>query len=77
MQTAAQERPWAFTHAVELYRRGAEFTEIAPALLQARADVERLTEMAVQRAAGRETWSTIGSSLGVTRQAARKKYGPA
>lgn len=77
MSEATQERPWAFNHALELYRRKADITELGPVLVRARADVEELTEMAVQRAAQRETWETIGTSLGVTRQAARKKFGPA
>lgn len=78
MSEAAQEQlPWAFGHALELYRSGADFDKLGPVLVRAREDIDELTEMAVQRAAQRETWETIGRALGVSRQAARKKYGPA
>lgn len=77
MSQTAPELPWAFNHALELYRSGAEFDKLGPVLQQARRDVEELTEMAVDRAAQRETWEAIGSALGVSRQAARKKYGAA
>lgn len=79
---SVQQTTAAFDEALELYRREVEFTQLAPALMRARAalarardDVDELTEMAVQRAARRETWDTIGRSLGVSRQAAAKKYG--
>jgi hypothetical protein len=75
-EAVQQESPWAFNHALALYRGRAEFTELGPVLRQAREDIDELIEMAVQRAAQRETWETIGSALGVSRQAARKKYGP-
>lgn len=75
-EVVQQERPWAFNHALELYRDNAEFNVLAPALLHARDDIEELIEMAVQRAAQRETWHTIGTALRMTRQGARKKYGP-
>ncbi len=66
----------AFLDAVDLYREQAEFDAIGPLLLRAREEVDMLTTLAVQRAATLETWETIGRTLGVSRQAARKKYGP-
>lgn len=77
MSEAVPENVWAFPHALELYRDGADFTVLAPVLLDARDEIDELIEMAVQRAATRETWTTIGQALNVSRQAARKKYGPA
>lgn len=77
MSEAVQQEPlWAYNHALEMYRDRAEFTSLAPVLLQARADLDELIARSVQRAAGRETWETIGRALGMTRQGARKKYGP-
>lgn len=76
VEAVRQEPVWAFNHALELYRGRAEFTELGPVLRKAREDIDELIEMSVQRAAQRETWETIGSALGVSRQAARKKYGP-
>ncbi|MBW3646828.1 MAG: hypothetical protein KY440_03495 [Actinobacteria bacterium] len=77
MQQVAQDAaPWAFNHALALYRGHAEIVELGPVLRRAREDIDELIEMAVQRAAQRETWETIGAALGVSRQAARKKYGP-
>lgn len=75
MSEAAPEPVWAFSRAVDLYRSGADLKDIWPVLEQAGDEVEMLREMAVQRAAVRETWKTIGDILGVTRQAASKKYG--
>jgi uncharacterized protein (UPF0264 family) len=66
----------AFLDAVDLYLADAEFHKIGPLLRRARDEVEMLTSLAVARAAKRESWQEIGAALGVTRQAARKKYGP-
>lgn len=77
MSEAVQQEPvWAFNHALELYRARAEFADLGPVLRRAREDIDELIEMSVQRAAQRETWETIGAALGVSRQAARKKFGP-
>jgi hypothetical protein len=71
----------AFLHALDLYRENADIAKIGPLLQQARDEVEMLTTLVVQRAAApgqmRETWATIGAALGVSRQAAAKKYGAA
>lgn len=75
MTEAAPEQVWAWPRAVEMYRAGADFEKLGPVLVQARDEVEMLTEMAVERAAQRETWETIGRALNVSRQAAAKKYG--
>jgi hypothetical protein len=58
-----------------MYRSGADLKSLWPVLEQAADEVEMLRELAVQRAASRETWKTIGEILGVSRQAASKKYG--
>jgi hypothetical protein len=76
MTEAAPGPMWAWMHAVELYREGASLDVIWPALERAEDDLEMLRTRAVQRAAARETWKTIGDVLGVSRQAAAKKYGP-
>jgi hypothetical protein len=75
-ETVEQELPWAFNHALTLYRAEVDIAVLGPVLRRARDDIDELIEMAVQRAARRETWETIGAALGVSRQAARKKYGP-
>ena len=68
---------WAFTAAHEKYRAGADFDDLGPALRRAREDIEELTRLAVVRAHRdqRRSWVTIGDGLGVSRQAAQKKYG--
>ncbi|MCU1590958.1 MAG: hypothetical protein JWP11_2214 [Frankiales bacterium] len=71
-----EELSWSFMRAVDLYRSGANIRTLGPLLVQAKDELEAVTEMAVADAIGRETWETIGASLGVSRQAARKKYGP-
>lgn len=76
MAQSTEQAPWAFDDVLDLYRSGADIAVLGPVLVRARADLDELTEMAVQRAAQRETWETIGAALGVTRQAVRKKYGP-
>lgn len=76
METVAQEPEWAFLAALQLYRNDAYFDEIGPVLRRARDDVDDLIRLAVDRASQRESWEAIGDGLGVTRQAARKKYGP-
>ncbi len=75
MSKAAPEHVWAWSRAVEMYRCGADLSALWPVLEQAGDEVEMLREMAVQRAASRETWKTIGKILGVSRQAASKRYG--
>jgi hypothetical protein len=65
-----------YAAALDLYLKDAPIWEVGQELRRARRELDHLTERAVQRAVGRETWETIGRSLGVTRQAARKKYGP-
>jgi hypothetical protein len=67
----------AFLDALQMYVDGADITKIGPLLQETRDELEYLTELAVQRAVGRETWATIGAALGVSRQAAAKKYGAA
>jgi hypothetical protein len=75
MPEAASDHVWAWSRAVEMYRDGADLKALWPVLEQAGDEVEMLREMAVQRAASRETWKTIGEILGVSRQAAAKRYG--
>jgi hypothetical protein len=67
----------AFLDAVDLYRENAEFHKIGPLLQRARDEVEMLTELAVKQAAKRESWKAIGDALGVSRQAARQRFGAA
>ncbi len=66
-----------YAAALDLYLRDAPIWEVGRELRRARQQLDALTGLAVDRAIGRETWDTIGRALGVTRQAARKKYGPA
>lgn len=75
MSEGSPDTAWAFSRAVEMYRSEEDLHVIWPMLEQAADEVEMLREMAVQRAAKRETWKTIGDVLGVSRQAASKKYG--
>jgi hypothetical protein len=65
----------AFRDALQMYVDGADITKLGPLLQEARRELDLLTELAVRRAVGRETWATIGDALGVSRQAATKKYG--
>jgi hypothetical protein len=75
MPKAAPEPQWAFQRAVELFRKDAWFDELGPELRRARQELDELTRLAVKRAARRESWQAIGDGLGVSRQAARKRYG--
>jgi hypothetical protein len=77
MGAVENEPGMAFLRAVDLYRDNADFEKIGPLLVRARDEVEWLTSRAVERATRRESWQTIGRALGVSRQAARKRYGPA
>lgn len=70
-----QESDSAYTTALTLYLQDAPIWDVGPQLRKARAELDHLTEAAVQRAIGRETWDTIGRALGVSRQAVTKKYG--
>ena len=51
--------------------------DVGPALRQARDDIDELTRRCVARARERgRSWVTIGEGLGVTRQAAQKRFDP-
>ncbi len=65
-----------YAAALNLYLKDAPIWEVGQELRRARQQLDILTGLAVDRAIGHETWDTIGRALGVTRQAARKKYGP-
>lgn len=69
----------AYDRARELYENlgvHSGFDVIGTVLSEARQDLDRLTRLAVGRAARRgEPWSRIGPVLGVTRQAAQQRYG--
>lgn len=73
--TADGRAPSAFDVAVDLYVEGAGIETIGPYLREAQMELEVLTQAAVDRAVGRETWATIGTALGVSRQAAAKRFG--
>lgn len=75
MSEAVPDPVWAWPRAVEMYRSGGDLKAIWPLLEQAADELEALREVVVQREAKRETWKTIGEVLGVSRQAAAKKYG--
>lgn len=75
MTAPSQSTHSAFSVAWDLLEDGAPITDVGPLLRKARQEVDELTEFAVRRAIGRETWETIGRSLGMSRQAVQKRYG--
>jgi uncharacterized membrane protein len=81
---AAQDYEVALKRALELQDDGAEIAEVGPVLQQARQhlaalrrELDDLIDRAVREAAfgsrGR-SWTEIGRSLGVSRQAVQQKY---
>ncbi|MCU1692987.1 MAG: hypothetical protein JWM64_2078 [Frankiales bacterium] len=70
------DEDWSFGELLVLLDEDAEVAEVGPVLVRAVADLELLHTLAVRRARQRrESWPSIGAALGVTRQAAQKKYG--
>lgn len=66
----------AYVRAFGLYIDNADFDEIGPALVEARDMLEVLTHRSVQRAVEQgHSWTSIGASLGVSRQAAKQRFG--
>jgi hypothetical protein len=83
---AAQDYEVALARALELQDDGAEIAEVGPLLQQARRhlaalrrDLDELIDRAVREAAfgnRKRSWTEIGRSLGVSRQAVQQKYQP-
>ena len=67
----------AYARARELQDAGAEIADVGPWLLRAKRELQELIDRAVDEAAygsRRRSWTEIGRSLGVSRQAVQQKY---
>lgn len=77
MERPAQADRCAYARALELQEQGAEIADVGPWLRRAKRELQDLIDRAVDEAAfgpRRRSWTEIGDSLGVSRQAVQQKY---
>lgn len=77
MERTAQGEQSAYARALALQDDGAEIADVGPWLQRAKRDLAALIDRAVEEAAfgdRRRSWTEIGRSLGVSRQAVQQKY---
>ena len=77
MQHFTPPRESAYARALELQDAGAEIADVGPWLLRAKRELQDLVDRAVAEAAygsRQRSWTEIGRSLGVSRQAVQQKY---
>lgn len=77
VQRMSHEDASAYARALTLQDDGAEIADVGPLLQRAKRDLQELVDRAVREAAfgpRRRSWTEIGKSLGVSRQAVQQKY---
>ena len=77
VERTARGEQTAYARALALQDDGAEIADVGPLLRQAKRELAALIDRAVEEAAfgnRQRTWSEIGRSLGISRQAVQQKY---